>query len=299
MHSEPDAAVGGHPEWPDTQLELGVLQWPPAPLSAIEADEVDVDGILVQVGTPEESAPERAVRTEAHLWGAPLDAHRLPQAIDEPHDVAAAETPVPEGPDVVAAGDVQAPDEGVIGEHLPAVGEVAEDQPVLQVLPRRPDGAVRCHLHGPDIAPLHVDRPLLAIEGLERPSLHPDGAIRRDLEVADLGFLRRPAVALATEVERYGREEINGAVNRELYFARLEITRGDTDAAIRHLQDAVDNGWVGSFTWTLPLREDPFWGPLTDRPEVAEIADRLDAEIAVQRAAVVGQLEQRGVGSRF
>jgi TolB-like protein/Flp pilus assembly protein TadD len=107
------------------------------------------------------------------------------------------------------------------------------------------------------------------------------------------------AAALAAEMERYGREEISQDANSELYLARLDLTRGQAESAVEHLRKAVDAGWVGSFAWALSIRQDPLWAPIVDRPEVAAIADRLEAELAIQREAVVTQLEQRGVGSRF
>jgi hypothetical protein len=110
---------------------------------------------------------------------------------------------------------------------------------------------------------------------------------------------REQAETLAAAGRRHAEEQVTGEANRSIYLARLTMALGEEDEAIALLERGVDQGWLGSFDWALSLREDWLWADVADRPEVVAIAERIDAGLAAQRAAVVAQLEDRGVGVRF
>jgi TolB-like protein len=120
-------------------------------------------------------------------------------------------------------------------------------------------------------------------------------AIRGLLATGD----REQAETLAAAGRRHAEEQVTGEANRSIYLARLTMALGEEDEAIALLERGVDQGWLGSFDWALSLREDWLWSDVADRPEVVAIAERIDAGLAAQRAAVVAQLEDRGVGVRF
>ena len=92
---------------------------------------------------------------------------------------------------------------------------------------------------------------------------------------------------------------IGFSTNRLRATADLESALGNYDAAAAALAEAVDAGWVGGFAWGGPMENDPVWAPLVDRADVRAINDRLNEKIAVQRAAVIGQLESEGIGLKF
>ena len=87
--------------------------------------------------------------------------------------------------------------------------------------------------------------------------------------------------------------------NRLRAAADLESALGDYDAAAAALAEAVDAGWVGGFAWGGPMENDPVWAPLVDRADVRALNDRINEKLAVQRAAVVEQLESEGIGLKF
>jgi len=87
--------------------------------------------------------------------------------------------------------------------------------------------------------------------------------------------------------------------NRLRAAADLESALGDYDAAAAALAEAVDAGWVGGFAWGGPMEHDPVWAPLVDRADVRALNDRINEKLAVQRAAVVEQLESEGIGLKF
>jgi TolB-like protein/Flp pilus assembly protein TadD len=103
------------------------------------------------------------------------------------------------------------------------------------------------------------------------------------------------AAAIAAAARDYAETQITEYPNRQIYLARLAINLGREQEAIDALRAGVDAGWLGSFNWALPLREDPAWAAVADRPEVVAISDRIESKLAEQRQAVVAQLAEREV----
>jgi TolB-like protein/tetratricopeptide (TPR) repeat protein len=102
------------------------------------------------------------------------------------------------------------------------------------------------------------------------------------------------AAAIAAAARDYAEAQITSDPNRQMYLGRLAINLGREQDAIDALRTAVDAGWLGSFNWALPLREDPTWAAVADRPEVIEISNRIQSKLAAQREAVEAQLAERG-----
>jgi hypothetical protein len=68
---------------------------------------------------------------------------------------------------------------------------------------------------------------------------------------------------------------------------------------VRMLQEAIDQGWLGTAEWGWKLTESEFLGETAASPEVVQLQARVDAALAEQRVKVQQQLTELGAGARF
>jgi tetratricopeptide (TPR) repeat protein len=74
---------------------------------------------------------------------------------------------------------------------------------------------------------------------------------------------------------------------------------GDDQPAVRMLDEAIDQGWLGTAEWGWKLIESEFLGEIATSPEVVQLQARVDMALAEQRVKVQQQLTELGAGARF
>ncbi len=105
--------------------------------------------------------------------------------------------------------------------------------------------------------------------------------------------------ALLQAAGDYAAANITSVPNRDMYLARINIASGREASAIRYLQSAVDAGWVGGFSWTWAIQEDPDWASVQNNDDIAAARNLIAERLAEQRAAVEKQLQEMGAGALF
>jgi TolB-like protein len=129
-------------------------------------------------------------------------------------------------------------------------------------------------------------------------------AVNRNLVACAAAALRSDGRAgglegLLQAARRDAESNIPSIPNRDMHLAGIEIASGDEASAIRHLQSAVEAGWVGGFNWAWTIEEDPDWAPVRNRDDVALARGVIAERLAQQRAAVEQQLQELGAGALF
>jgi TolB-like protein/Flp pilus assembly protein TadD len=95
---------------------------------------------------------------------------------------------------------------------------------------------------------------------------------------------------LLAHAERRLREELPRAWgnNLEINLARIELLRGNHEAALAHLGTAVGLGW----RWYRELELDMTWDPIREDPRFQALARQVDEDLARQRAELAGEARQ-------
>jgi TolB-like protein len=105
---------------------------------------------------------------------------------------------------------------------------------------------------------------------------------------------------LAANQAHQARDHANDSpAQAAITLALSSAAAGDDQPAVRMLQEAIDQGWLGTAEWGWKLTESEFLGETAASPEVVQLQARVDAALAEQRVKVQQQLTELGAGARF